>query len=273
MLQREKRNAWVYVNGLRVAEEPNFLFSYNITSPTKSLRQALNRERTHVGRAAYTDRVKSILLESQAENVVNLLAEDLQRFQTGKWHDELQWQDVALHACTILNSSQPVIFLTSIELWSARTFVDRAQEDGYRVVVVPDTIRAKLPSLTDMSGQPIRDLGQYREEWQQSFQYALVPISSSCPTPSGQCGFEPGQSCPCRRTKPQSCSRCPDFRDDAAPEPRLQRGRGDGIQSSSESLSNGLNWPTWQPMRGHCSTRSPTRGVERTTLPRSSSKP
>ncbi len=176
VLKREKRNARIYVNGLRVAEEPNFLFSYNITSPTKSLRQALNRERTHVGRSAYTDRVKSILLGSQAENVVNLLAEDLQRFQTGKWHDELQWQDVALHACTILNSSQRVIFLTSMELWSARTFVDRAQEDGYRVVVVPDTIRAKLPSLTDMSGQPIRDLGQYREEWQQSFQYALVPI-------------------------------------------------------------------------------------------------
>ena len=35
----------IYVNGVRVAEEENFLFSYNITSLTKAIRKALNRER------------------------------------------------------------------------------------------------------------------------------------------------------------------------------------------------------------------------------------
>jgi len=54
--------ARIYVNGLRVAEEENFLFSYNITSPTAALRRALNRERSNVGRSAYTDRVKSTML-------------------------------------------------------------------------------------------------------------------------------------------------------------------------------------------------------------------
>jgi hypothetical protein len=38
VLQREGKAARIYVNGLRVAEEPNFLFSYNITSLTKALR-------------------------------------------------------------------------------------------------------------------------------------------------------------------------------------------------------------------------------------------
>src|ERR1035437_10259727 len=34
VLQRAAESARIYVNGLRVAEEPNFLFSYNITSLT-----------------------------------------------------------------------------------------------------------------------------------------------------------------------------------------------------------------------------------------------
>jgi hypothetical protein len=40
----------VYVRGLLVAEEPNFLFSYNITELNAALRRALNRERANVGR-------------------------------------------------------------------------------------------------------------------------------------------------------------------------------------------------------------------------------
>jgi hypothetical protein len=42
----------VYVKGLLVAEEPNFLFSYNVTRLSAALRRALNRERSNVGRGA-----------------------------------------------------------------------------------------------------------------------------------------------------------------------------------------------------------------------------
>lgn len=176
VLRRGKRNARIYVNGLQVAEEPDFLFSYNITSPTKALRQALNRERSHVGRSAYTDRVKAILLACQSGAVADDLTEDLQQFQSGKMHDELQWIDVALHACRIVNASQKVIFLTPLELLDARSFVDRAREDGHRLIVIPDTMRAKLPNLLDLSGQPLRDLSRYRDEWQQSFEFTFVPV-------------------------------------------------------------------------------------------------
>ena len=34
----------IYINGIKVAEEENFLFSYNITSITKTIKKALNRE-------------------------------------------------------------------------------------------------------------------------------------------------------------------------------------------------------------------------------------
>ena len=74
-----RTKARIYVNGLRVAEEDNFLFSYNITSPTAALRRALNRERSNVGRSAYTDRVKSILLACDQDDVIDALVADLQK--------------------------------------------------------------------------------------------------------------------------------------------------------------------------------------------------
>jgi hypothetical protein len=169
-----RAKARIYVNGLRVAEEDNFLFSYNITSPTAALRRALNRERSNVGRSAYTDRVKAILLACDQDEVIDTLVADLQKYEQGTWHDETQWLDVGLHACKQLNARRHVIFLTAFELSYAADFVQRAQNDGYEIIVVPETIRRKLPSLRDAVGNPIRDLDRYRDEWQDSFRFTFV---------------------------------------------------------------------------------------------------
>jgi len=169
-----RAKARIYVNGLRVAEEDNFLFSYNITSPTAALRRALNRERSNVGRSAYTDRVKAILLACDQDEVIDTLVADLQKYEQGTWHDETQWLDVGLHACKQLNARRQVIFLTAFELSYAAEFVQRARNDGYEIIVVPETIRRKLPSLRDAAGNPIRDLDRYRDEWQDSFRFTFV---------------------------------------------------------------------------------------------------
>jgi hypothetical protein len=176
VLQRThtRAKARIYVNGLRVAEEENFLFSYNITSPTAALRRALNRERSNVGRSAYTDRVKSILLACDQDQVIDILVADLQNYERGTWHDETQWLDVGLHACKQLNARREVIFLTAGELAYAADFVQRARDDGYEIVVVPETVRRKLPGLRDAFGDPIRDLDHYRNEWQDSFRFTFV---------------------------------------------------------------------------------------------------
>jgi hypothetical protein len=166
--------ARIYVNGLRVAEEDNFLFSYNITSVTTALRRALNRERSNVGRGAYTDRLKAILLACEQDEVIDALVTDLQKYEQGSQHDETQWLDVGLHACKQLNARRKVIFLTAFELAMAPDFLQRAVEDGYEVIVVPETIRRKLPSLRDVHGNPMRDLNRYRNEWLDSFRFTFI---------------------------------------------------------------------------------------------------
>ena len=178
VLRRAPGPARIYVNGMRVAEEPKFLFSYNITSLTKRLRQALNRERTNVGRQAYTDRVVAVLLECGTAEVADRLADDLAQHSSGRNHDETTWLEVSLHACRILNAHQKVIFVTADQLSWGGGLIAQARGDGIRVVVVPENVAAKLGRLKDLEGNAIRDLNNFRMEWNDSFEYDFVPIEA-----------------------------------------------------------------------------------------------
>jgi hypothetical protein len=174
VLDKKKNIARIYINGLRVAEEENFLFSYNITSITKKIKKSLNRERTNVGRSAYTDRVKSILLECKEKEVAELLVKDLKKFELGESHDELTWIDVSVHACKLLNAKDKVIFLTPWELSDAQTMVDRAKRDGFRIITIPENVKQKIRGLKDIEGNEIRDLEGYTSEWNDSFEFKFV---------------------------------------------------------------------------------------------------
>ena len=166
--------ARIYVNGVAAAEEDNFLFSYNITSLTGTMRKALNRERTHVGRTAYTGRVKDILLASTDKDVARRLAGTLAGYGSGTQPDEMKWVDVSSHACKIHNESTRTVFVTPAQLENNAEAVDQAKRDGMTVTVVPEAVRDKISGATDASGNEVRDLGVYREEYNQSFEYKLV---------------------------------------------------------------------------------------------------
>src|SRR4051812_1410616 len=168
-------SARIYVKGLLVAEEPSFLFSYDIVDLNASLRRALNRERSNVGRGAYSDRVKDILRACTSAEVAEPLTEDLARFTSGGQHDEIGWKDVAVHACRVLQSRSKVVFVTPRQLGSAA--VAYARDDGYRAVVVPDDIARALRSVTDLDGNAMFDLSAFNAEWNESFTFAFVPPS------------------------------------------------------------------------------------------------
>ncbi|MGI8771931.1 MAG: hypothetical protein ACR2JE_10890 [Acidobacteriaceae bacterium] len=168
------RNARIYVTGMLVAEEENFAFSFNITSLTATMRKALNRERTNVGRSAYSERVKQMLLSSKSTIVADTIVEDLMRIETGTNRDEVKWTDVAVHASQILSASKQVVFVTAAELISHRDAIDHAQADGMRIVTVSDSIKNSLHGTNDVQGNTVRDLSVYQVEWEQSFAFRFV---------------------------------------------------------------------------------------------------
>ena len=181
ILDKREKTARIYVNGVKVAEEENFIFSYNITSLTKAIRSALNRERTNVGRSAYSGRVKSILLSCKSKIIARSLVDDLKGYQYGTLHDELDWMDVSVHACKLLNSLERVVFFTPMELVYAKDMVDKAKSDGYEIVTVPENIKEKISGLRDISGNLIRDLNQFKKEWNESFEFKFIDEKDMIP--------------------------------------------------------------------------------------------
>jgi hypothetical protein len=168
------RKGRIYVVGLLIAEEDNFLFSYNITSLTKRMKNALNRERTNVGRTAYSDRIKEMLLESNSGAVAAMLAEELVKIERGTNCEEVKRMDVAVHACKILNAEKNVLFVSPSQIHNHGDTIDHAKSDKFRIIAIPDNIRHSIRGVCDVAGNLIRDLSVYQSEWSASFTFEFV---------------------------------------------------------------------------------------------------
>lgn len=164
----------IFINGVLVAREENFLFSYNITHINSQLKKAINRERTHVGRSAYTDTVKKILLSSSNNYVADLLAEDMSGFSSGTMHDELSWIDVQEHAVTLLNKNGNVVFITATESILHPNMVDDAIKNGTKIITIPDNLRLRLADKVDEEGNSINDITNYVQSYNDSFKFEFI---------------------------------------------------------------------------------------------------
>ena len=174
VLSRGEAPACIYINGMKVAEESNFLFSYNITSLNATIKRALNRERQNLGRSAYSDRVRSTLLACQSELVGQALSEDLQRHPSGEAHDELSWLDVQEHAVRILSTKSKVLFIGSSDIIQRPDIVDTARASGFQVLTVPEALANKIDGATDLQGRPVTALAEFIRQHNQSFQFRWI---------------------------------------------------------------------------------------------------
>jgi len=162
ILQRiENEQARIYVNGLLVAREWNFLFSYNITSLNAAMHRALNREHTNVGRTAYMERVKAILLSSTSKIISTTLAIDLQQLTHGNSHDEVSWNDIAVHACKISNEENAHVFVTATQIEASPNLVMEITEAGKDLIVISETVAKIIKGSVDLSNKPMMSLSNF----------------------------------------------------------------------------------------------------------------
>lgn len=181
VIENSTNTADIYINGVKVAEESNFLFSYNITSLTAQLKKALNRERTNVGRSAYTGRIKDILKACSSEKVIDALVEDLQQFGSGNRHDELSWNDIAMHASIKMNQlHKDTTFVTTSDLQNKPSLIDEMQRSGYNPVVVPDNIISKMEDYNTgaKSGETLTTANQYIKDKKERFVPVEIDINA-----------------------------------------------------------------------------------------------
>lgn len=164
--------ASVYVNGLRVAEDESLLFSYNVTKLDSKLKKNLNRERKGVSRAAYTEAIKKILRNCDAEEVWDKLAADLRKDSSDRCA-EIGWTDVCAEAAKHLDkSSDDHVFMTQEERNRLTADqVEKIEEQGRAVVIVSESAKGKaLDSISTME--------DVEEEYENSFEFKFVDPNS-----------------------------------------------------------------------------------------------
>jgi hypothetical protein len=165
----------VYVRGVRVADDDVLLFSYNVTKLDAKLRKAMNRERSNVGRTAYTDRVKAILLAVEGAEALTALAADMEGFAKGETHDEVKWTDVAERVVVELaRVDATTVFVTAKERWSHPELVRRAEDEGRTVFVIPDALASRLARE---GNEHVMTLGRFVHDWNQ--RVVIEPLDES----------------------------------------------------------------------------------------------
>lgn len=174
ILQRRSETARVYISGVLASEEENFLFSYNVTDLTEGLRKRLNRERLNVGRTTYAERVKQMLRDATAPEVLDELVAQIRGRSSGALRDEVQWIDISLMALTYLDSQRNVLFITEQELHSHPDVVDHARGDRLEIVIVSGAEKRKLLDQAAAGGAATRTLETYVKEFNASFEYRFV---------------------------------------------------------------------------------------------------
>ena len=166
--RKTSTTSYVYVNGIKIAEEPDFMFNYNITKLDSKIRKSLNRERKNVGRSSYTDLIQKILNELKSYETCNILVEE---FKKQEKCDELAWKSIAFKAINLLNKANPnTVFLSEEEIMDLS---DREREilneQGKEIFVIKDSEHSKINYTSGFN-----TLFSSIQEYSDSFEYEFI---------------------------------------------------------------------------------------------------
>ena len=175
IFRKDGNIAIIYVNGIQVAEEENYMFNYNITRLSAAMKKALNRERSNVGRTAYADIVKKLLLKSNSEIVIQQLVNELKNLNTGGGYDEINYVDIQVHAMKTYNTQKPVVYLSQMEAYQlSNDDKEKINESGRELIIVPQNAFDKIKDSTDINGNAMGTFDLVREEYNDNFEYIWV---------------------------------------------------------------------------------------------------
>lgn len=178
VIDNNGENSAIYINGVKIAEEENFLFSYNITYLNSQVKKALNRERTNVGRSAYSECVKKILLSCENEAVIKQLQDDFREFDSGNAHDEMKWIDIQEYILKFLNSQDKILFVDTKQILDNTSLIDEAKEAEHQIVVIPQSLSEKIQNKTDFGGNAINTISNFIKKRGENFSYNFVSYES-----------------------------------------------------------------------------------------------
>lgn len=167
--------AYIYAHGVKIAEEPDYLFDYNIVKTNTALEKSLNRERTAVGRTAYSELIKKTLLSAKTDSVMKNLIDELKKIPFGTNCAEISLTDVQVHAIKTYNEQKNLVFVSTLDSYTmSNDDKEKIKESGREVVIIPDSIFEKVKNMVDGSGKEIGTFETVVKEYNDNFQYQFI---------------------------------------------------------------------------------------------------
>lgn len=115
ILEKNKNyNGTIYLNGIKIAYENKFHYSYNIIKESSELRRGISRERNNISREVFRDDIKNIIKNIESEDVLNKYLNSMIKSRDGSLEGEIQYtisQVKALKFC-LEKRRQAVVFPT-----------------------------------------------------------------------------------------------------------------------------------------------------------------
>lgn len=165
----------VYIHGVRVNDEDDFLFSYNVSNLSNQLSQFLNRERQAVARSAYGSVLKELLLDCRTAKVRDSLALELEnRHEGDSCYEVKRWAPIGVFALERLHEQKSVVAISQHQLEYDRHHIDDMRgEDTLPILMKPQEIK-RIKKLQDEFKTSIRLLSDWVSQDQEK--YILDPV-------------------------------------------------------------------------------------------------
>lgn len=145
--ENRKDKSYIFVNGMRVASEDNFLFHYNITELNAALKKGLSRERNNLGRSVYSDAVKRTIISNCTPEVKEILVSEIQNYRDSERTYEIrEWKEIrklAFEAAAEANPNTMFISKTQLETMS-KDQKEELSEKGIVFQVADDKVLSEL---------------------------------------------------------------------------------------------------------------------------------
>lgn len=153
----------IFINGLAVNTEERFYFHYNITKKDHKIKQAMNRERSHISRQAYAGRIKKILVNCDDTDLLKRLWAEFKNMSSGQETEEVHWKEVQLYLIKNLTNKDHLT-VSQNELLTHADVIARARQEGKEIIIVPDNLVQNLTN-TNLFNYVHVDLEQFAFQW------------------------------------------------------------------------------------------------------------
>ncbi|MBC8060593.1 MAG: ATP-binding protein [Clostridiaceae bacterium] len=127
ILEKENNNADIYINGMKISEDKNLVFSYNIKNISSKLKKGINRERKYVSRDAYREDIKRIIEKSRHSYVLDTFENQLSRTYSDNSFLEIKWNTVLITTTNYIikkNINKNVRFVDNEDIQNNRELYD-----------------------------------------------------------------------------------------------------------------------------------------------------